>query len=108
MARPGVEAAAWLAPLGVAGRAQPAAWLVPLALAGRPQEAAWVVAPTVAAGRPQAAVIAEKSLSPEPKDHVLFVKVLVADLERGAFNTEGFEAKRAIERLRCDLAGGYA
>jgi hypothetical protein len=67
---------------------------------------AWVVAPTVAAGRPQVA-IAEKSLSPEPQDHVLFVEVLVTDLECGAFNSEGFEAKRAIERLRYDLVGRY-
>jgi hypothetical protein len=45
VARPGVEAAAWLAPLEVAGWAQAAAWAVAL---------------TVAAGRPQAAVIAKK------------------------------------------------
>jgi hypothetical protein len=67
---------------------------------------AWVVAPTVAAGRAEAA-IAEKSPSPEPQDHVLFVEILVTDLECGAFNSEGFEAKRAIERLGCYLSGRY-
>jgi hypothetical protein len=70
--------------------------------AGR-QAVAWVVAPTVAAGQAQAAVITEKSLSLEPQDHVLFVKVLVIDLECAVFNPEGFEAQRAIERLGCDF-----
>jgi len=91
VARPGVEAAAWLVPLAVAGRAQ---------------AAAWVVAPTVAVGR-QAALITEKSLSLEPQDHVLFVKVLVTDLECRAFNSESLEAKRTVERLGRDLAGGH-
>jgi len=45
VARPRVEAAAWLVPLWVAGWAQAAAWAVAL---------------TVAAGRLQAAVIAKK------------------------------------------------
>ena len=89
--RPGLEAAAWLAPLAAPGRAS---------------AVAWVVAPTLAAGRAEAA-IAEKSLSPEPQDHVLFVEILVTDLECGAFNSGGFEAKRAIERLGCDLSGRY-
>ena len=65
------------------------------------EAAAWVVASTVAAA------IAEEWLSPGLQDHVLFVKVLSTDLECGAFNSEGFEAKRAIERLGCDLVERY-
>lgn len=55
---------------------------------------------------PRRALTQQDLASLKMQDHILFVEILVTDLECRAFHSEGLEAKRAIERLGCDLAGG--
>jgi len=57
---------------------------------------------------PRRALILQNLASLKLQDHILFVEILVTDLECRAFHSEGLEAKRAIEGLGCGLAGGHS